>query len=314
VKILFWGSPDFSLPVLEALMESRHDLVGVVTREDKPAGRGRKVVSTPVSVLARERGLPLLQPSRTDAPDFLDEIRSLSPDISVVAAYGKILKVVTLDLPTRGSICLHPSLLPKYRGAAPVQRSILTGDTETGVTIFQMDEGMDSGDILIQRTVAMKKNERAGELNDRLSILSTGALMELLPLIESGRASPQPQDESEVSFARKIDLEEARIDWTKEPRRLELESRAFDPWPGPFTLLDGERLRLFGLTELDASGDHGGRPGEIVRIAEDGLVIRAGSGYAKVTEFQSSGKRRMGAASWIRGRRLESGTVLGSPA
>ena len=314
MKILFWGSPDFSLPVLEALMESRHDLVGVVTREDKPAGRGRKVVSTPVSVLARERGLPLLQPSRTDAPDFLDEIRSLSPDISVVAAYGKILKVVTLDLPTRGSSCLHPSLLPKYREAATVQRSSLAGDTETGVTIFQMDEGMDSGDILIQRTVAMKKNERAGELNDRLSILSTGALMELLPLIESGRASPQPQDESEVSFARKIDLEEARIDWTKEPRRLELESRAFDPWPGPFTLLDGERLRLFGLTELDASGDHGGRPGEIVRIAEDGLVIRAGSGYAKVTEFQSSGKRRMGAASWIRGRRLESGTVLGSPA
>jgi len=192
-----------------------------------------------------------------------------------------------------------------------VQRSILGGEIETGVTIFQMDEGMDSGEILIQKETEIMEGERAGELNDRLSLLSTEVLLELLPMIESGNAVPRPQDESKITFAPKIEVEEARIDWAKEPRLLELESRAFDPWPGPFTSLEGERLRLFGLRETGMSGDRGGKPGEIVKIEKDGPVIGAGNGQVKVTEIQSSGKKRMDAASWMRGKKLERGAMFG---
>lgn len=311
MDILFWGSPEFSIPSLEALFRSKHNVVGVVTREDKPAGRGRKFLSTPVKRMALEKGLDLFQPAKTTSPDFLRSVRRLSPDISVVVAYGKILKEETLSLPPLGSICLHPSLLPRYRGASPVQRSILAGDTETGVTIFQMDEGMDSGDILIQKRTPIYEGERAGELTDRLGHLSSDALLEFLRLMEAGQVHPEPQIDHDATYAPKIEVEEAKIVWEEEPEKLELESRAFDPWPGPFTYFEGERLRLFGLKAIPAFHGSGGEPGEVVGIENDGPVVRAGGGYVKVTEFQSSGKIRMDAESWLRGRRLQIGVRFG---
>jgi len=307
VNVLFWGSPEFSIPSLDALIRGGHNVVAVVTRGDKPAGRGKKLLSTPLKKDALDKGLCLLQPTKTTAPDFLQSIRQLSPDISVVAAYGKILKEETLSLPRLGSVCIHPSLLPHYRGASPVQRSILAGDSETGVTIFQMDEGMDSGGILIQKRTPIYEGECAGELSERLSHLSSEALLELLQMMEAGRVHPEPQDESDVTFAPKIEVEEAKIDWEKDPGQLELESRAFDPWPGPFTFIDGERLRLFGIKAIPTFHGPEGRPGEVVGIESDGPVVRAGDGQVKVTQFQSPGKKRMDAASWLRGKRLKIG-------
>jgi methionyl-tRNA formyltransferase len=265
-----------------------------------------------LKVNALDKGLCLLQPTKTTAPEFLQSIRQLSPDISVIAAYGKILKEETLSLPRLGSICIHPSLLPRYRGASPVQRSILAGDTETGITIFQMDEGMDSGDILIQKEIPIYKGERAGELTERLGHLSSDVLHELLQLMEAGRVHPKSQDESGVTYAPKIEVEEAKIDWEKDPGQLELESRAFDPWPGPFTFIGGERLRLFGINAIPAFHGPEGKPGEVVGIEIDGPVVRAGDGHVKVTEFQSPGKKRMDAASWLRGKRLKIGEGFGS--
>jgi len=311
VRILFWGSPGFAIPSLERLIRSDHRVVGVVTREDKPSGRGRKVQPTPIKARALETGLEILQPARADDPGFLARVRSLSPDISVVVAYGKILKKEALDLPPLKSICIHPSLLPRYRGASPVQRAVLAGETETGVTIFRMDEGMDSGDILIQVKTPIREGERAGELMERLGLLSSEVLMVLLSLMEAGEVHPVPQEEAKATYAPKVKAEEARIDWRKEPRALELESRAFDPWPGSYAFLGGERVHLFGIRNVRWSGVPAGAPGEVVGVEEDGTVVRAGSGFVKVTEFQSAGKRRMDAASWLRGRRMDRGVIFG---
>lgn len=311
MKVLFWGSPDFSIPSLEGLIGSGYPIVGAVTREDKPAGRGRKLRPTLVKKLAIERGIEVLQPTRTNDPDFLETVKRLDPDISVIVAYGKILKAETLSLPRLGSICLHPSLLPLYRGASPVQRAILGGETETGVTIFQMDEGMDSGDILNQAETPIHPGERAGELWNRLSLLSRDALVELLPLLESGHVRPIPQNDEEATFAPKITVEEAMIDWKKGARILELESRAFDPWPGPFTFFEGERLRLFAIRRVPGFRGEGGEPGEVLEIEIDGPLVRTGDGQVKVMEFQSAGKKRMDAASWMRGKSLEKGAVFG---
>ncbi len=311
MRILFWGSPDFSLPSLEGMLENGYDIVGIVTREDKRSGRGKKISATSVKNFALGRGLSVLQPARTGDPGFLDRVRELSPDISVIAAYGKILKKEILYLPPLGSICLHPSLLPLYRGASPVQRAILAGETTTGVTIFQMDEGMDSGDVLIRRGTEIGQGERAGDLSARLSQLSRETLLELLPLIERGEVRPEPQDESRVTLAPKIEVEEARIDWTREPRILELESRAFDPWPGPFSFLGEERIRLFSIMEMPDRTEAGGEPGEVVGVEGDGPIVRAGTGFVRIGEFQSPGKKRMDAASWMRGRRIEKGALFG---
>jgi methionyl-tRNA formyltransferase len=314
VKILFWGSPDFSLPSLEGLLENGYDIVAVVTREDKQSGRGRRIRTTSVKSLALERGLNILQPARASDPDFMNSVSTLSPDISVIAAYGKILKEDILYLPPLGSICIHPSLLPLYRGASPVQRAILAGDTKTGVTIFQMDKGMDSGEILIQKGTEIGKSENAGDLSARLSHLSCEVLLELLPLLEMGEVQPEPQDDSKVTLAPKIEVEEARIDWTSEPRTLELESKAFDPWPGPFSFLGGERIRLFSIVEIPEHPGPVGRPGEVVGVEDDGPVVIAGSGFVRIREFQSAGKKRMDAASWMRGRRIEKGALFGQQA
>lgn len=302
MNVLYWGSPPFSIPPFEALLESAHRVVGLVTREDRPAGRGRRLRPTPAKTLALERGLPVLQPARTADPDFLRAARELRPDISVVAAYGKILKPEPLDLPPRGSICIHPSLLPLYRGASPIQRAILAGETVTGVTIIRMDEGMDSGDILTREETAIEPGERAGPLSERLSRLSAGMLVALLDRMERGDVPAEPQDPDEATFAPKVEVEEARIDWRKPPRLLELESRAFDPWPGPFTLLAGERIRLYGIREGTDLRAAGGTPGEVLDVQSDGPVVRAGDGCVVVTEFQSPGRRRMDAASWLRGK------------
>jgi methionyl-tRNA formyltransferase len=298
---------------MEGLIESGFPIVGVVTREDKPAGRGRKLQPTLVKKLAVEKGIEVLQPARTNDAVFLETIERFAPDISIIVAYGKILKAEALYLPRLGSICLHPSLLPLYRGASPVQRAILGGETETGVTIIQMDEGMDSGDILIQTRTPIHADERAGELWDRLSLLSRDTLIELLPPLESGQVHPIPQNDDDATFAPKITVEEARIDWKKDARTLELESRAFDPWPGPFTYFEGDRLRLFGIRRIPAFRAEGGGPGEVLEIEGDGPVVRTGDGQVKVTEFQSTGKKRMDAAAWMRGKSLEKGARFGQP-
>jgi methionyl-tRNA formyltransferase len=311
VNVLFWGSPLFSIPPLEALLMSRHHVVGVVTRKDKPAGRGKKIRPTPARVLAQERGIPVLQPARASDPDFHESARALHPEISVVAAYGMILKPEALSLPPRGSICIHPSLLPRYRGASPVQRAILAGEIETGVTIFQMDEGMDSGDVLLQEKMQIREGERAGDLMERLSRLSAEMVVDLLDRMEAGDVRAEPQNHEAATFAPKIEAEEGRIDWRKTPRLLVLESRAFDPWPGPHTLLGGERLGLFGLHVAVDQTATPGTPGEVIEILPEGPMVWAGDGCVIVTEIQSPGRRRMDAASWLRGRRLEPGTVLG---
>jgi methionyl-tRNA formyltransferase len=311
VRILFWGSPAFSIPSLEGLIERGYRIVAVVTREDKPSGRGGRMSATPVKCMAVERGLEVLQPPSTYDQIFLKRLAELSPDLSVVVAYGKLLKSEALYLPAKGSICVHPSLLPKYRGASPVQRAILAGEEETGVSIFRMDEGMDSGDILARRSIRVMEGENAGGLSERLGRLSSDLLLDFLPQMQAGAVAAEPQVEEEATSAPKIEKWEAEIDWKKEPAVLELESRAFDPRPGPYAFLGGERIRMFGLKEVRGADLHGGRHGEVVGIEGGCPVIRAGGGLVKVTEFQSPGRKRMDASSWMRGRRLKKGTIFG---
>ncbi len=307
MRVVFFGTPEFAVPSLEALLGEGFDVVAAVTQPDKPQGRSRSTaVPPPVKTAAAAEDVPVLQPERPSDPAFLERLRALAPDVGVVVAYGHILKPDLLALPRRGMINLHPSLLPELRGAAPVEWAILNGLTHTGVTIMQMDEGLDSGPILLQIPHDVDPDVTGGELSEHLSEMGAQALVEALALFQTSGLEPHPQEHARATYAPKLTRDTARILWAEPAERVSRLIRALDPRPGAWTELDGREVKLFGARVVDDRGP----PGE-VRKTEDGLRITTGRGAVQVEEVQPAGKPRMPAADWVRGRGAQAGQRFG---
>lgn len=302
MRILFWGTPDFAVPSLLALDEEGHEVVGVVTQPDRPAGRGRKLTPSPVKEVAESQGYPILQPEKPRGEEFVEEIRALEPDFSVVVAYGHILRPDVLEVPLMGSINVHASLLPALRGAAPVNWAIIRGHEVTGITVMRMVEAMDAGPILYQIEEPIGPEETASDLTGHLSQLGAEGLVETLVLLGVGVGEEREQDEEEATYAPKIDRETARLDWELDAAAVSNWIRGLDEVPGAWSLLDDEPVKLFRpLPEAEA--EHDAEPGEILEAdPKEGLRVAAAGGAVRIREVQPPGKRRMEAAAWIRGR------------
>jgi methionyl-tRNA formyltransferase len=306
MRIVFFGTPEFAVPSLRALLRERYEVVGVVTQPDRPQGRSRStLVAPPVKAEAVAAQLPVLQPARPLGDVFLAGLRRLEPDLGVVVAYGHILRSEVLTLPRLGMINVHASLLPRWRGAAPIQHAILAGETETGVSIMQMDAGLDSGPVLHRVATPIGPEETAGALADRLAELGATALVDALSLLTGGFARPAPQDPAGVTLAPKIDRDSARLEWRRDAASLARQVRAFDPAPGAWTTLGQDPLKLFGAV---ATGDLG-EPG-LVLAAGDRLIVGCGKGALAVREVQPAGRSRLSVADWTRGRGIAVGARL----
>jgi len=304
---VFFGTPEFAVPSLEALLGEGFDVVAVVTQPDKPQGRSRSTaVPPPVKTAAEAEDVPVMQPARPSDPAFVERLRALAPDVGVVVAYGHILKPDLLALPRLGMINVHPSLLPELRGAAPVEWAILNGLKQTGVTIMRMDEGLDSGPILLQIPHDIDPEVTGGELSEHLSEMGAQALVEALALFETNGLEPHPQEQARATYAPKLTRETARIRWADPAERVARLVRALDPRPGAWTELDGREIKLFGARVVEDSG----APGEI-RATVDRLRIATGQRAVQVEEVQPAGKARMAAAEWVRGRGAQAGQRFG---
>lgn len=300
MRVLFWGTPAFAIPSLRALIGEGHEVVGVVTQPDRPAGRGRHLRASPVKEVALEEGLPVVTPDRPRGESFLDTLRHLDPEISIVVAYGHILLPEVLELPARASWNVHASLLPELRGAAPVHWAIARGCEKSGVTIMRMTAGMDEGPILLQREIPIAPDDTASVLLARLSELGAEALVEALGLLEAGLLEPREQDHSRATYAPKLDREGARVDWSRSAVEVDRHIRGMDRVPGAWTTLGGEPIKLFRPTVVGETKT--ATPGEIlVADPANGMVVHAGRGAVKIGEVQPSGKRLMDASDWLRG-------------
>jgi methionyl-tRNA formyltransferase len=303
VRVVFFGTPEFAVPSLEALLGEGFDVVAAVTQPDRPQGRSRSTaVAPPVKTAAAAEDVPVLQPARPTDPEFVERLRALAPDMGVVVAYGHILKPDLLALPRHGMINVHPSLLPTLRGAAPVEWAILNGLPQTGVTIMQMDEGLDAGPILLQIPHDIDPELTGGELSEHLSEMGAQALVEALGLFEANGLTPRPQEHGRATYAPKLTRDTARIRWEDPAERVARLIRALDPKPGAWTELDGLEVKLFGVRVVEGRG----APGE-VRTTDDGLRIATGRGTVAIDDVQPAGKPRMTAADWIRGRGAQAG-------
>jgi methionyl-tRNA formyltransferase len=329
VRILFWGTPDFAVPALRALLGEGHEVVAVVTQPDRPAGRGRKPRPSPVKEAALDERIPVLTPEAPRGEGFLKALGALAPDISVVVAYGHILRKEVLTLPPRGSVNVHASLLPELRGAAPIHWAVVRGYDRTGVTIMEMTEGMDQGPILLQREVPIAPQDTASALHDRLAEVGAEALVEALALMEADSLEPREQDHERATYAPKVDRETARVEWSRPAREVVNLIRGMSSVPGAWSELAGKPIKLFqarlgmdGAEEggMDGAGEGGpagagpgdGAPAEapgtvLVADPQRGLVVAAGDGAVAVREVQPPGKRRMEARAWLRGGGPRSG-------
>lgn len=308
MRVLFWGTSSFAVPALRALGEEGHDVVAVVTQPDRPAGRGRSLSVSPVKAVAEEEGIPLLQPERARGEAFLAEVRAFAPDISVVVAYGQILKPEVLEAPRLGSINIHASLLPELRGAAPIHWAIIRGYETTGVTIMRMEAGLDSGPVLFKVAEPIGPEETSSELTTRLSELGAEALIDTLAIIEAGAVEEATQDHSRATYAPKIERETARLDWRLPSREVARWIRGLDSVPGAWSELStGGTVKLFRAAPADGSGE----PGSVIEASPDaGILVAAGEGAVRIREVQAAGKRRMTAAEWVRGRGVAVGDRL----
>jgi len=306
LRIVFMGTPQFACPTLQMLLDRKENVVAVVTQPDRPKGRGQQLQPPPVKELAASCGIPVFQPQKVRLPEAVEEIRSFAPDLIIVVAFGQILPKALLDIPRFGCINVHASLLPRYRGAAPLNWCLINGETETGVTTMLMDVGLDTGDMLVKRAIPILPDEDAGSLHDRLAILGAAAMAETLDLLAAGRLFPQKQDDSLSCYAPMLKKELGAIDWQKSPAEIRNLVRGITPWPGAYTRLDGRLLKLF--TAHTASGE--GIPGTVLRADGSGLEIACRGGSIVFTDLQLEGKKRISAADFLAGYRVAPGTVL----
>ena len=314
LKIIFAGTPEFAAITLRALCESGHEICAVYTQPDRPAGRGRKLTPGPVKRMALEARLPVHQPESLKQAGVREQLRGLNADLMVVVAYGLLLPAQILSIPRFGCVNVHASLLPRWRGAAPIQRAILAGDTQTGITIMQMNEGLDTGDILSRETCDIKPDDTAASLHDRLARLGAATLLSTLTLIENNSATRTPQDERLACYAAKIDKAEAFIDWTQSAVVLERTVRAFNPWPVAYTTVnETERLRIWqaGVIESQAGQFHGTMPGTVVHSGRDGIDVMTGKDTLRLLRVQPAGGRAMSARDFLNACPVRQGDLLG---
>ena len=300
MRIVFAGTPEFAVPPLRALLDAGYPLVGVYTQPDRPAGRGRKLTPSPVKALALEAGLPVLQPETLRSAEAQAELRALRPDLFVVVAYGLILPQAVIDIPRLGCVNIHASLLPRWRGAAPIQHAILAGDPETGVTIMYIEPRLDAGPMLHKKSLPILDGETAGGLHDRLSVLGAEALLETLPGLEAGTPQPEIQDETRVTVAAKLSKENAALDWTRPALELERQVRAFNPWPVAETIYRDQPLRIWQAAALPAATG-AIAPGTVLNQTGD-LDVATGQGLLRLLEVQLPGGRRIAGRDFLNAR------------
>lgn len=307
-RVIFFGTPEFAVPSLNALIEAGEDVVSVVTQPDRPKGRGRVISPSPIKELALKHGIPVLHPERIRDKVFIQGLKDLTPDIIIVVAYGRILPKEILEIPPLGCINLHASLLPRYRGAAPVNWAIIKGENETGVTTILMDVGMDTGPILLSERVIIGDEETAGELAGRLAGVGAGLLLKTIGGLRTGSIRPTPQDHTQATYAPMLKKEDGHIDWGKGAEDIRNLVRGMSPWPGAYTYWQGIRINIYkGRIKEDGIKD---RPGTVLRASSDGIEVATGRGIFVITELQPEGRKRMEASEFLKGYRVEKDQVL----
>ena len=310
MKIVFMGTPDFAVGTLEALIQAGHELIGVVTQPDKPKGRGKSLMATPVKEVALKHQIPVYQPQKVRETEFTENLRRLAPDVIVVAAFGQIITKEILEIPRYGCINVHASLLPAYRGAAPIQWAVINGEKESGVTIMQMDEGLDTGDMIDKVVVPLAEDETGGSLFDKLSQAGAGLCVKVLKDLEEGKAVREKQpEESTTAYASMIIKKMGEVNWNESAKSIEQLIRGLNPWPSAYTKLQGKTLKLWQAQVEEQEEE--GRPGEILRVEKDAFYVKTGKGLLKIKEVQLEGKKRMDTGAFLRGFHLNTGELLG---
>ena len=307
MKIIFMGTPDFAAASLEALIDSRHEIQAVVTQPDKPKGRKGELTPSSVKVIAKREGIKVYQPLKVRDEEFVKTLRAYNPDVMVVVAFGQIIPLSILKMPKFGCVNIHGSLLPKYRGAAPIQWAVLDGEKETGITTILMDEGIDTGDILLKKTIKIDADETSGSLFDKLMALGAKTILETLDELEKGSLTPTKQEESPTAYAKMLTKAMGLIDFTKSAKELDCFVRGMDPWPSAYTLLSGKTLKLWKVRVVEG----GGKAGSVIEIGKESFTIACGEGAIEVLEVQLEGKKRMSAGDFLKGSTLNIGQELG---
>ena len=308
MRIVFMGTPDFSVPALEALVEGGHEVVAAITQPDKPKGRGKAVLMTPVKEKAMELGIPVYQPVKVREPEFVEKLRQMEPDAIVVVAFGQILPKSILEIPRYGCVNIHASLLPKYRGAAPIQWAVIDGERESGVTTMFMNEGLDTGDMLEKEAVTLDTKETGGSLHDKLSAIGGRLILSTLKGLEDGTLKGTPQTDEGTCYAKMLKKSLGDIDWTMDAAAIERLIRGLNPWPSAYTCLHGKTLKIWDGDVLGR--EYGVEPGTVAEVAKDRLVVQTGQGSLAIRSLQLEGKKRMDAGDFLRGYAVEAGTRL----
>ena len=311
MKIIFAGTPEFAAAALKALLARQFDVVVVLTQPDRPAGRGMQLAASPVKQLALQHGLPVLQPQTLKNGSVQRELAAYAADVMVVAAYGLILPQAVLQLPRHGCLNIHASLLPRWRGAAPIQRAILAGDSETGITVMQMDAGLDTGDMLLKKSCPITECDNAQTLHDRLAALGAEAIVEALYLLEQGRLTHTPQDNAQATYAAKLDKAEAQIDWTLDAARIACAIRAYNPHPVAITTLNSTPVKIW---QASLRRDLNGEPGQILSIEKDGIIVACGQGALCLEVLQRPNAKALPAAQFVPGFAVHPGDRCAPPA
>jgi methionyl-tRNA formyltransferase len=309
MRIVFMGTPEFAVPSLEALLKSEDQIVGIVTQPDRPKGRGHELASPPVKLVAQRAGIPFLQPLKIRTTDFLEALAAWKPDLIAVTAFGRILHAPILNLPPMGCVNVHGSLLPKYRGAAPVQWAVINGETETGITTMLMDEGMDTGAMLLQERIPILPDDTAGSLAPRLAELGGRLLVETIRQLKAGAIAPRAQDHSQATMAPLLKKEDGLLDWAMSAQALANRIRGLSPWPGAYTFHGQERWNIWKAVVIHEPAQ--GRPGVILAGAKQSLKVATGSGVLELLEIQTANSKRMNVGQFLAGHRISPGAQLG---
>ena len=310
MKVIFMGTPDFAVPCLKGLIkDEHHEVVAVFTQPDRRKGRGKKMQGTPVKITAEAENIPVFQPEKLNTSESYEILKNMDADVFVVVAYGQILSKKILDLPSFGAVNVHASLLPKYRGAAPIHWAVINGEETTGITTMQMDEGLDTGDMLLQQSVPIGDQDTTGDLHDRLALLGERLLLETLDGLEKEKITPTPQPKGEDSYAPKISKALAKIDWETSGKEIYDLIRGLNPFPGARTLYKGKPLKVHRARWIRK--DHREDPGSIIEVSKEGIVVAAGKDQIQITELQLSGKKRMAVSEFLAGNTLDENTKLG---
>lgn len=308
MKLLFMGTPEFSVPTLEALISAGHEVIGVITQPDKPKGRGKEMQSPPVKEAAQKHGITVYQPQKVRDPEFVNVIENLNPEAIVVIAFGQILPKAILDIPKYGCINIHASLLPKFRGSAPIQWAVIEGEKETGITTMYMDVGVDTGDMLLKKVISIEEKETGGSLHDKLAQAGGPLIIETLSMLEKGTAVRIKQNDAMSTYAKMLDKKLGEIDWSLPAEQIERLIRGLNPWPSAYTYLHGKTLKIWDAEVI--TKDYAGQAGEITEITKDSIIVKTGRAALAIRLLQLEGKKKMEADSFLRGNPLNTGVIF----